>query len=281
MSNPFHAFRPKSLLLFVHLCCTAFALHAQDGKDEYKGRRHYSITHEKLLEATQLNELSPELWHRMELNFSERDRLNKMLHMQHSLFFSLVSAQESEVVYPNTAYEKMVDYVGFEISVISQGKMQRLAAQGKILSVAQKNLLKNADLGNPVVVKVKYYYLKDGRNPDKIHEGTTTLEPLPFFVAEYAGGNKAITNYLQSRVLDKITTPLKEAYPFFATVRFTVDETGKVVQVKIIEPSHYPEIDALLQKAIQQMPGWRAARDTQNKPVKETFTFNYPFVDGC
>ena len=132
-----------------------------------------------------------------------------------------------------------------------------------------------------MTIKVKYYYLKDGRKQAQIHEGMTTIEPLPFFVAEYAGGNKAITKYLQNKVLDKISTPIKEGYPFYANVQFTVDETGKVIQVKVVEPSHYPEIDALLKKAIGQMPGWRAARNSQNQPVKETFLISYPFVDGC
>lgn len=271
----------KKLLLFLSFILSAFALRAQDGENEYKGRRNYGISHEKLQEANQLNELSPELWHRMELPFSERDRLNKMLHMQHSLYFSLVSARENDVVYPNSAYEKMVDYISFELSVISNGKKLSLTAPGKTLSVAQKELLKNADLGSPLSIKVKYYYLKDGRKQAKIQEGLTTIEPLPFFVAEYAGGNKAITKYLQNKVLDKITTPVKEGYPFFATVRFTIDVDGKVIQVKVLEASHYPEIDALLVKAIQQMPGWRAARDGQNRTVQETFTLNYPFVDGC
>ncbi len=271
----------KNLLLFNLLLFCALALRAQDGKNEYKGRRTYSITHEKLLAAKQLNELSPELWHRMELPFSERDRLNKMLRMQHSLHFSLISVQGNDVVYPNSAYEKIINYIGFEITVFNNGKKQSLEAQGKVLTDAQKWLLKNADLGYPVVVKVKYAYLKDGWNQTSSYEGISIFEPLPFFVAEYAGGNKAITQYLQNKVLDKITTPIKEAYPFYATVRFTVDESGKLIHVKVIEPSHYPEIDALLQKALQQMPGWRAARDAQNNAVRETFIINYPFVDGC
>lgn len=271
----------KKLFLLISLIFIAFTLRAQDGENEYKGRRNFSVSHEKLLAANQLSELSPEMWHHMELKFSERDRLNKLLHMQHALYFSLVSAQDKDVVYPNTAYEKLVDYISFEIAVSSKGVVQSLSAQGKFLTAAQKVLIKNADLGSPIIAKVKFYYLKDGRQKAKIHEGVFTLEPLPFFVAEYAGGNKAITKYLQNKVLDKTTTAVREGYPFFTTVRFTVDESGKVIHVKMIEPSNYPEIDALLQKALLQMPGWRAARDTQNKAVQETFTINYPFMDGC
>jgi len=271
----------KKLLLLISFVCSAFLLRAQDGANEYKGRRNLTATHDRIIQANTISELSPEMWHRMQLNYSERDRLDKMLHMQHSLYFSLVSAKENDVVFPNSAYEKLVDYISFELIVSSKGKNQSLSATGKELTVAQKALLKSADLGSHIFIKVKYYYLKEGRQKGKIHEGVTTLEPLPFHVAEYAGGYKAITQYLQSKVLDKITTPDSHWDPFYASVRFTIDETGKVVQVKIIDASRYPEIDALLIKALQQMPGWRAARNSQNIAVRETFTITYPFVDGC
>lgn len=177
----------KKLLLLCFLIFSAFALQAQDGQNAYKGRRFLTVPYDNLIQAKTLGEISPELWHRMVLHYSERDRIDKMLHMQHSLYFSLVSAQKNDVVFPNSAYEKLVDYVSFEITVQSKGKLQTLAATGDKLTSAQQLLLKNADLGSPILLKLKYYHLKEGQQLGQVHESELHFEPIPFQPAAFPG----------------------------------------------------------------------------------------------
>lgn len=271
----------KKLLLLLALTCSSLLLQAQNGTAEYKGRNGLTISHDKLVQAKKLTEISPDLWHHMQLPYNEHYGIRQLLNMQHTLYFSLVSSKNEDVVFPNSAYEKMVGYIGFEITARSAGKSQTLSATGDEFTAAQLKLLKNLDLGSPVVLKVKYYHLKEGRQQGKIYEGEVSFEPVPFRPAEFPGGDEALTAYLQNNVLDKIKAAEKTNAPFFARIQFTIDETGRPTRLSLTKPSRYPEIDALLLETLKNMPSWKAGRNSQNKAVAETFSFFYPFSDGC
>jgi|GEM_PF-5491108 len=85
--------------------------------------------------------------------------------------------------------------------------------------------------------------------------GTVFIDPE--MLPEFKGGNMALMRYLQDSVKSKATVSLEESYVLQrAYARFTISETGKVGNVRIVRSSQVPHIDSLFKRAIEHMPDW-------------------------
>lgn len=79
----------------------------------------------------------------------------------------------------------------------------------------------------------------------------------PEEMPQFKGGNSALMRYLQDSVKSKAMVSLEESYVLQrAYARFTISETGKVGNVRIIRSSRVPRIDSLFKSAIEHMPDW-------------------------
>lgn len=79
----------------------------------------------------------------------------------------------------------------------------------------------------------------------------------PEAMPEFKGGNAGLMRYLQDSVKNKAQISLEESYvlrPAYA--KFTISETGKVTNVRILRSSRVPHIDSLFKSAIEKMPDW-------------------------
>ena len=79
----------------------------------------------------------------------------------------------------------------------------------------------------------------------------------PEVMPEFKGGNRALMHYMQDSVINKVHISLEESYVLqTAYARFSISETGKVSQVRIVRSSHVPHIDSLFKSALEHMPDW-------------------------
>lgn len=99
-------------------------------------------------------------------------------------------------------------------------------------------------------------------------------EPEPIIVdpetmPEFKGGEAALMRYIQDSVKNKAIVSLEESYVLQrAYAKFTISETGKVSNVRIIKSSQVPHIDSLFKSALEHMPDWTPG--SFNGQVKST-----------
>ena len=92
--------------------------------------------------------------------------------------------------------------------------------------------------------------LKDTIDPNTSYD--------PDIMAEYPGGTHAYLKYIQDSVLRKIIISKEESYNLkTAYSKFTITETGKVTNVRIIKSSNIPRVDSLFKSALEKMPDWK------------------------
>jgi len=165
----------------------------------------------------------------------------------------------------------ITEYVSVEISATCNGKSMKAVSLNDFLSPEQRNILKTADLSTPIVLDVKYKY----RNPangimenNNIH---TSVAVVPEIEAEYTGGREQMLKYLKENAIDKISSTIPEQ--FQQLVIFTINEEGKIVNARITMASKDPGADKLLMEAINKMPRWKPAENSEGVKVKQEFEF--------
>lgn len=97
----------------------------------------------------------------------------------------------------------------------------------------------------------------------------------PEIPASYPGGFTALNKYINENVTSKLTFTKEEATSLRkAFAKFTIDENGNVVNVKIAKSSNIPQLDSLLVVALRKMPKWTPAKNTVGgKTIKQDYTF--------
>jgi len=171
-------------------------------------------------------------------------------------------------------------YISVEISSKFNGFETNLLSDNNILSDAQKKLLAKIDIDTEIVVKVKYntkniitYELEES-------EMNVSLTVIPEVEAKYSGGYEKLISYLKENSADKITTISKKQVQR-STIRFSIDKTGSVANVKLIKTSGNTEIDNLLIELIVNMPKWNSAKNLKGESVSQQFDFTIGTMDGC
>jgi TonB family protein len=261
-----------STLLLLLLFIPGFS---QNSRYEYNGRFSPAIKKEKLTEARLISEIMPGFCGYFALPFKESARMNDLL--------KVVALVEGNYAYPPGNYvhtqknfESIIDYVAIEISVNSQGKVVSSQSTSNVLTAEQKNILNVADLGSDIHIKIKFNYKKWTSNnfemDSKIKEGEYLVTVVPATEAEYPGGFKQLTEYLNKNVFNKLSGKSTFEKIQQAIVKFTVNEDGQVLDAKFSKTSTDPQIDKLVLEAINKMPKWKPAKNSSGIKVKQEFS---------
>jgi hypothetical protein len=95
---------------------------------------------------------------------------------------------------------------------------------------------------------------------------------VPEIAAEFPGGTQKMFKYLMDNFTNKITLSQEHVSEFRSPiVGWTIDETGKVIDVKIVTSSNFSSIDNLLKDVVNKMPLWKPAENAHKK-VKHVFS---------
>lgn len=170
-------------------------------------------------------------------------------------------------------------YLTVEVIAHQNGTLKKVTNNSHQISAAQKNLMKNADVGTAVSIKINYIpenTLKE--NPARDMEFSFVVEPDND--AKYQGGTAALNTYLKQKVIDKIPNTLFTGYKL-AAVKFTIDETGNIQQPELAQSSEDETIDALLLSAIRNMPKWKPASYNNGLAVKQEFALMVGNMESC
>ena len=171
------------------------------------------------------------------------------------------------------------EYKSVEILATYQGKTKKITGKNNVLNQAQIELMKGADAGTAISVKVLYLpenNLKDNDNK----ELKFSFYINPESEAKYIGGQPQLKQYLKEKAIDKIATASFQGYNL-AAVKFTIDEKGQIINAHVFETSKDEKVDALLLKAIRNMPSWQPAAYSNGTKVKQEFVLTVGNHESC
>jgi TonB family protein len=181
----------------------------------------------------------------------------------------------------NSGYAKnwITDYVSSEISVTYHGNLVKVITLNDTLNQEQKNILNMADMGSDITIDVIYksknavtHRLEKNLMNFKITLVADSISMLPKTKAEYTDGQQKMKDYIEEAILFPISKKAQKEFQK-GVVRFTINEQGEITNSKIVLSSKDKKIDQLLLEAIQKMPNWKAAENSQGKSVKQEFDF--------
>ncbi|MDZ4823139.1 MAG: energy transducer TonB [Flavobacteriales bacterium] len=163
------------------------------------------------------------------------------------------------------------NYVSVEISATSNGKATKAIGTNEWLSTAQKKMLNTADMGTDVVVDVKYQSKNAANGNMDIRTMSFTVSLIPETQAEYLGGYEKMTTYLKENAINKISASAPKEMT--GVVRFFINEAGDIADAQLSQTSGDPKIDKVLLEAINKMPKWRPAQNSNGTSYKHEFEF--------
>lgn len=105
----------------------------------------------------------------------------------------------------------------------------------------------------------------------------TVAKPATFTVpeipAQFPGGVHKLNDHFFKSFTSKVTASENEVVVFHSPVaQWTIDETGKVTDAKIIRSSNITRIDQQFLEAIKSMPAWKPA-EHNGKKVRQNSHF--------
>jgi TonB family protein len=166
----------------------------------------------------------------------------------------------------------VMKYLSTEVSAGCNGKELKATGRGDTLTAEQREVISQAEPGTDIVITIKYTF-NNKIVPDKqAYTIQHVITVLPEVTASFAS-YKEMLQYLKLNTIDKLCDPNCKKFPF-ATVRFTVNENGDVIGVRIGETSADPKVDEVLIEAIRNMPKWKPAQNSKGKKVKQEFQFS-------
>ena len=98
--------------------------------------------------------------------------------------------------------------------------------------------------------------------------------------AQFPGGEAQLLAYLAKNAIDKIPEGTYQGYDLSA-VKFTVDVSGSVTEVEIVEPFEDATIEELLHDAVCNMPDWIPAHFNDGTKVAQQFAFTVGNMENC
>lgn len=169
-------------------------------------------------------------------------------------------------------------YVSVEVSTTHNGKTTKANGKNATLTTEQKNILNTVELGDNVVINIKY---TSENAVTKATENSTinyVATIIPKVEAEYMSGRIHLNEFLKTNAINKLPeNAFSQSQQ--AVVRFTINEGGEIANVQIFKTSGDVKIDKLLLEAITNMPKWRPAENANGIKVKQEFEFS--IGGGC
>lgn len=181
----------------------------------------------------------------------------------------------------NTYYDSawVKEYISVEVLASFEGKIKKIKGKNDTLSLEQQEFMKMADAGTDISVKV-HYIPENNLKHNEAREMNFTFSIDPDKDASFPGGPQQLNQYLRENAIDNIPAGSFQGYDL-ATVKFSIDETGKVINPYVFWPSKKEEIEEMLLEAIGNMPDWLPASYGNGKNVKQEFVLTVGNMENC
>jgi len=176
------------------------------------------------------------------------------------------------------------EFVSVDILTKHNGQVKETSHTNDVLSKAQIEHMKMADVASDITVKISYIP-ENNLSKNDIKELDFTFSVDPDKEATYPGGTQELDKYIETRAKNKIAVSNFEIYNVKA-VKFTVDEEGHIVDAHV-PVSTLPNIskvdkaDKILLDAICNMPKWEPASYADGTRIKQDFVLTAGDQRSC
>jgi TonB family protein len=177
-----------------------------------------------------------------------------------------------EELLPYDMGPKILNFVSTEIVTKGNGKISVAKGTSNVLSPEQINVLSDVNAGTEITVNVNYRFNKTISPAEDISSLKFTAMVIPENEAECFEGHQQMRRYLKEKTIDKIFGAGLKTFPW-AEVRFAINESGDITDVKLVESSGDKKTDQLLLEAIKKMPKWKPAENPNGMKLKQEFEF--------
>ncbi len=184
----------------------------------------------------------------------------------------------SEIIpgYPSNWF---ANFVSAEIQSTCNGKSMKATSIKDILSSDQKYILNNADIGADIIMNISYKYVNPATDIMTTRNMNVSLRVVPEIEAKFRGGYEQMRKYLKENTIDLITATNTDQLEA-GIVKFTINETGEITNIRLSKSTGDLKIDKLLFQAIVKMPHWKPAETSKGAKVKQEFEFRVGAA-GC
>lgn len=165
----------------------------------------------------------------------------------------------------------IMSYVSTEVKASCNGNEMIAKGKGDSLTAEQRYVLSQAEPGTDVLVNIHYKYNQKVVQDNSTYTLQHAITILPEVGASFTNVSE-MQQYLKENTVDKLCDPTCKTFAI-ATVRFTINEEGEVISVRIDETSADPKVDEVILEAIKHMPKWKPAQNAKGKKVKQEFEF--------
>lgn len=181
----------------------------------------------------------------------------------------------------NPHYEAswIAEYLDVEISAMHNGEWMTAHGTNIDLNRDQKTVMLEADDRSPIIVEVRYI----PNNTLSVKE--ERILDFRFFIepdqrAQFPGGQEALQTYLEEHRLQDITAATIAQHQL-AAVKFTIDSSGKIIDVHLAHPSNDKHVDETLIKTVCDMPDWTPASYKSGQQASQDYVLMVGDTNSC
>jgi TonB family protein len=172
------------------------------------------------------------------------------------------------------------NYLSVEVSSTQFNEKISATSKDNVLNNDQKVMLKNADYGSDLDIKVIYEKPNPMTGIPEPQEMNISMVILPAIEAQFADGETALVDYFKSKTESEILKLSMDTKPL--NVHFTINESGEVENVRLNQSIGVDSIDEIVMDLIEKMPNWTPAKSADGQVVKQQFEFTIALgMDGC
>lgn len=195
---------------------------------------------------------------------------------------SIEHAKTMEELLPGYPSAWIDSYDSTVITLSQNGISKSIRGNGNHLNPAQIELLQTAQLASELHVSVYYKYHNPVSNILEQNKIKVLFSVLPDKPAEFPGGEKTLYRYLAEACFNHLSESERKSLKT-ASVQFSIDPSGKVIQVKLQQSSGSAQLDNKLLHTLKTMPVWNAAENSNGQKVNQNFILdaNPSGVGGC
>lgn len=192
----------------------------------------------------------------------------------------LITAHSLKDINPGFPSSWINYYESVELWVRIDGVLSSAKGVDDELNVAQKNLLKNADMGSEIIVSVMYNPATTINDEDDIREISFNYSIVPATKAAFPTGYEKLKEYLWDNGVEQVAA-LDQELMRSSIIKFSIDKRGKVVNSSVEMSCGDKAIDKILLELINNMPAWKPAENYQGQKIEQDFTLMVGSILEC
>ena len=162
-------------------------------------------------------------------------------------------------------------YVSVEVLALKDGKTIKAKGLNDKLNKEQQSIIHTAEIGTDIIINTIYKSKNAVSNAMETSKMTYSFTIVPEVEAEFENGKKSALTYLEQKGNEILPNKIEKG--FRVTIRFTINEEGKMINARIVKPSHFSQLDEEFLQSVLKLTKWTPAKNAKGVKIKQDFVF--------